>query len=465
VRGRGGRLGIRPSLFVFLGLTFAASLPGPVRDSPAAVGFTAGPLSAQEGPAGTVIGRIIEAGTGLPQVGAFVALLDPDGERRAAVLTDEGGRYVLRVPAPGRYRLRVEGLGVASTFGEYFDFAAGEVREEHLEIQAAALSIEGLEVTGAAQCDLSSGDGSTTVRLWDEARKALEVAQWIDEIGYVYDITNFRRELAADGETVIWEQETPRTLLGQSPFVSIEAETLMAEGFVVQDSLGYEYYGPDAAVLLSDVFLSGHCFEAVREDGQLGLAFYPRDGRRIPDIEGTLWFAGEGVLDRLEYSYTGISEYDNDDAVGGEVEFRRLPQGAWIVQEWAIRMPAATVESLGGRPPRLVRIRETGAVVRDARGIARVGATISEGTGAVLGKVLGAADPGPEAGRVYLSGTSHRAVPGPDGSFLLEGVQPGGYDLVVEHPQLGAVGEGPRTHRVRIHADSIVSVEVVLPTR
>jgi hypothetical protein len=353
---------------------------------------------------------------------------------------------------------------VASTFGEFFDFDTGEVREEDLQIQPAALNIQGLEVTGSAQCDLGSGDGSATVQLWDEARKALEVAQWVDEVGYVYEITNFRRMLGADGE-VLQEQSAPKTLIGQSPFVSIDAETLMAEGFVIQDSSGVSYFGPDAAVLLSDLFLSEHCFQAVRRDGRLGLAFRPREGRRLPDIEGTLWFLEEGALDRLEYAYTGVTEYENDDAVGGEIEFRRLPQGAWIVQEWAIRMPAMIAESPGGGSPRLVRLSETGAVVQEARGIARVDATVGEQRGAILGKVLGVESPGPEAGTVYLSGTTFKTTPGPDGTFLLEDVEPGSYTLVLDHPSLSATGERTRVIPVSVEAGSISRVEFVLPTR
>lgn len=462
-RARVGRTRIRPALAAFLGWSILGLLPTPD-------GLhlpLARAASGQEGqaPVGTVIGRITERGTGAPQIGAFVALLDPDDERRAAVLTDESGRYVLRVPASGRYRLRVEGLGVASTFGDFFDFAAGEVREQDLEIAPAALNIRGLEVTGVAQCDLGSGDGSATVRLWDEARKALEVAQWVDEVGYVYLITNFRRVLSPDAKQVFQEQRAEKTLVGRSPFVSIDAETLMAEGFVIQDSLGVSYYGPDASVLLSDAFLAGHCFETVRDGDRIGLSFHPREGRALPDVEGTLWFAQEGVLDRLEFRYTGVTPYEGAEALGGDIEFRRLPQGAWIVQEWAIRMPTAVVESPGGGPARLARIRETGAVVREARSIARVAWPHGEGRGAVLGRVVGEESPGPEAGRVYLSGTTFSATPGPDGSFLIEGVEPGRYTLVFDHPSLSASGRGGTAVPVVVRPDSVSRVAVDLSIR
>lgn len=465
MRGRDGRFGIRPSLFAFLGLCPSLVLPGLERTPAAPFGWGAAAVEAQDSPAGTVIGRITEAGTGSPQIGAFVTLLGPDGERRTAVLTDEVGRYVLRVPVPGRYRLRVEGLGVSSTLGGFFEFAAGEVREENLQVQPAALNIEGLEVTGSAQCELGRGDGTATLRLWDEARKALEVAQWIDEVGYVYEITTVNRALAGDGEQVIQEARADKTLVGQSPFVSLDAETLMTRGFVIPDETGATYYGPDAGVLLSDSFLTAHCFQAVRDEGRLGLAFRPREGREVPDIEGTLWFMEEGILDRLDYGYTGVAEYEGSEALGGEIEFRRLPNGAWIVQEWAIRMPAATMASSGGGAPRLTRILETGAVVQSARGMARVDAVFGEEAGAVRGRIEVPGLPGPQAARVYLSGTSYATLPGPDGTFLLEGLPPGTYSLIVDHPSLRPMGEAPRTRSIQVLADSMVSVEEVLPTR
>lgn len=57
----------------------------------------------------TVIGRVVEPGvdTGIPAV--FITLLGKDGvELPARVLSDSAGRFVLRAPLAGTYRLRAE---------------------------------------------------------------------------------------------------------------------------------------------------------------------------------------------------------------------------------------------------------------------------------------------------------------------------------------------------------------------
>ena len=57
------------------------------------------------------------------------------------------------------------------------------------------------------------------------------------------------------------------------------AEDLLESGFIRRvDDGGFDYFGPDASVLLSDAFLDTHCFRLVaREDlpEAVGLAFDP----------------------------------------------------------------------------------------------------------------------------------------------------------------------------------------------
>lgn len=71
-------------------------------------------LSAQAVGAQTVQGQLVEEGTGSPIAGALVLLLNEDGKTAARVLTDEGGRFLIRAPAPGLYRLRADRIGFRS---------------------------------------------------------------------------------------------------------------------------------------------------------------------------------------------------------------------------------------------------------------------------------------------------------------------------------------------------------------
>ena len=51
----------------------------------------------------------------------------------------------------------------------------------------------------------------------------------------------------------------------------------MVGGFIqTQDDGSVHYFGPDASILLSNVFLNGHCFRLAEEEGRpgaIGLAF------------------------------------------------------------------------------------------------------------------------------------------------------------------------------------------------
>lgn len=67
-----------------------------------------GPLSAQ-----TVQGIVLEARLGFPVEGAHVLLLDAEGTGHAQTFTDAEGRFLLRAPSRGEYRVRVGYLGQA----------------------------------------------------------------------------------------------------------------------------------------------------------------------------------------------------------------------------------------------------------------------------------------------------------------------------------------------------------------
>lgn len=429
-----------------------------------------GDLSAQAPPAGTVLGRVLDQETQAPQVGAFVSLLDEEGVRRAGVLTDATGRYILRAPAPGRYRLRAERIGVESRFSPWFQVTPGQVVSQDILTRPAAVTLAGVEVTGESRCDLRGASGSATVALWEEARKALEVAEWVDAAGYIYDTRTWERILAPDGRRVLQETSTLGTQVGKGAFRSVDTELLLARGFIQDEGNGQVYYAPDAAVLLSDAFLSTHCFRAVREGGRLGLAFEPEPGRTVSDIEGTLWFAGGGLLDRLEYSYTALPpEVRGSPLLGGEIHFHRLEEGAWIVREWRIRMPRLTaVLGLSGQSSRteVTAIHEAGGEVRRARRAARIEAVMDERRGAVRGRVAQGGAGEPLAGaEVFLSGTEYAVTAARDGSFLLEAVRPGVYDLVVSHPVLDSLGEVFPGVPVEVLADSLSVAELRLPGR
>jgi hypothetical protein len=126
----------------------------------------------------TVVGRVVDDGTLEPLSAAFVVLQDQDGQRRGGVLTGTDGRFVVRAPAPGTYRLVTEMIGYAGVTSEDVELAAGQTVERTIRVPVRAIALDGIQVAAGARCRPRPGSGPETARLWDEARKALEVASW-----------------------------------------------------------------------------------------------------------------------------------------------------------------------------------------------------------------------------------------------------------------------------------------------
>ncbi|MDT8341579.1 MAG: carboxypeptidase-like regulatory domain-containing protein [Longimicrobiales bacterium] len=425
------------------------------------------PLAAQQAAPATVLGRVSDRDTGTPLVGAFVTLLDGEGVRRAGVLTDEAGRYVMRAPAPGRYRLRASRIGVESAFSVFFEVAAGGVVNRDLQTTAAAVTLAGLEVTGETRrCRIAGDQASATVGIWEEARKALEVAEWVDEGGYLYDIRVFRRRYDPGGARVVRETTRRESRAGRVAFRALETDRLLEDGFVQPEGDGFVYYAPDAGVLLDDAFLDTHCFRAVRDGDRVGLDFEPVGRRDVPDIAGTLWLTGDGALERVEYRYTGLPEPARSaPGIGGEIHFRRMEEGAWIVSRWHVRMPVVgQVFSPGGTLLRteVAGVDEEGAEVTRARRTERIVLRGEDRFGTVRGRALGADDVPVVGARVFLSGTAHEVRTAADGTFRIEGVGPGVYRAVLDHPRLDSLGLPPQEHTLAVEADSVTGLNVRL---
>jgi hypothetical protein len=346
-------------------------------------GLRVGALALSLVPAGaagqTVVGRVIEEGVSRPLGGAFVVLEDAAGARREAVLADDDGRFVLRAPSAGRYRLVARRIGYEDVASEAFVLAEGETVERILAVRVRAIDLEGIRAEVGRRCRRRPETDTQTARLWEEARKALEITDWAEaEQALRFHIIRYRRELDAATLRVTATEETGRRgTYDRSPYRSIAAERLESGGYIQPASRRgqWDHFAPDAEVLLSESFLDTHCFR-VDPDGsedRVGLAFEPVTGRSVPDIEGVLWLDRRSAeLDRLEFRYVGLP-YPHGDwpQVGGRVEFERLATGMWVVRRWHIRMPLSAERTGGyGNDPQRLRLRslvEDGAEVVQVR--------------------------------------------------------------------------------------------------
>ena len=304
----------------------------------------------------TVQGRLLEAGVGSPVEGALVLLLDEAGQDQDGYLSNAAGRFLLKAPNPGRYTVRAERIGFETVTSEAFQLASGQTLGIDLEMSLAPILMEELRVEGNRRCVVRPEEGMALASLWDEARKALVVQEWTArEKTYPFQILRYTRQLDSSGRRV--ESETRqqlRTVVAQAAIRSRSAANLMADGFV-QPLAGkdnsFEYFGPDASVLLSDEFLDSHCLRlAYGEDPsrQIGLSFEPVRTGGVPDIKGTLWLDPETAQLRfLEYEYTWAPLVEAQGLSRGRVDFENLPNGAWIVRDWWIRTPILEVDWAG----------------------------------------------------------------------------------------------------------------------
>jgi hypothetical protein len=320
----------------------------------------------------TATGSVRIEGTAAAARGAWVALLDTLGSQRAAVLSDTAGRFLVRAPEAGRYRVRAQLIGHADAVSDVLSLGPGATVAVALFLKERALPLDAITVEVERRCEVSLESGAAAV-LWEEARKALDAVRMTGRANLVsYRVVRFERTFGLDG---MQQREKLDTLFsrGDRPFITPPPEELVERGYV-QGFEALSFYAPDAEVLLSDGFAATHCFRARRgrdaTSALVGLGFQPNADRRIPDVEGTLWMdTATAALRFLEFTYTGVDYGPRTRELGGRLDFTRLPSGAWIVERWWIRGPVlmARRASTGGRIPRrtIGAFMEAGAEVID----------------------------------------------------------------------------------------------------
>ena len=412
-----------------------------------------------------MLGRLVEAaqsgGHGIG--GAMMTLVDAGGRSVEQVLTRDNGLFRLSAPGPGRYRLRADRIGYASTEAGPFQLAAGDtvtLLDPPMAAAVEAVSLDGLEARADRRCRVRPEEGLAVTRVWEEARKALAAAAWTQSRGmYRYEMMGVRRELDREGRMVLSEDRTFDQGYRKAPFVALPADSLMRNGFAVFSPSESAYRAPDAAVLLSDLFLDAHCFKLERDEdrapGLVGLAFEPVPGRRVADVAGTLWLdPTTAQLQWLDFRYRnldipGVLLSANP---GGKVSFRALPNGTWIVHSWEIRMPRAAV-STNPLTQRMVTtldgITVQGGDVLEVHGDAGLVLQADKG-GRIVGIVFDSLRQGLPGARVFLEGGGAEVVTNREGRFEMTQLRPGVYRVNFAHPYLERFGYAAEPFQVQI---------------
>lgn len=321
-----------------------------------------------------------------PSVGGIIeAVLDSDPRVRVRALVGSGGRFVLRLPRDGRYRVAGLRVGYIATDLGVHDIAIGETKHLAVQLEGVVISLEAIRVETDSPCERVEGGGRPVAALLSQARLALQATLLSSPDGRAHATWRLERVIT-DRQGValsnIWR--TGVTSATDRPFSALPTDLLATEGFVRVRGTDISYRAPDAEALLSEQFVSSHCFRVTTSDTrptEVGVSFVPAEDppSDYVDVAGTLWLdRASAQLRRLEFNYVGLNREFEEAGAHGSVSFKRLDSGIWFVNRWWIRMPRASVE-LGERGPYLaVRAVElTGGQVESVR-LGEDGATLFE---------------------------------------------------------------------------------------
>jgi protocatechuate 3,4-dioxygenase beta subunit len=398
-----------------------------------------------------VRGKVTESGSGSAVGGVLVSLIDAQSRSQiASVLSDPQGQYALRAASAGAYHVEAKRIGVRRYLSPRLVLAAGETQRLDIVVEGLVYQLPEVVVSGLATCPGAIDDAPRIGALWEETRAALTATQIsLRDRLFRGTISRYIRQLDPRNRRVLKEERRQIEGVIDQPFRAVDAESLSTHGYMrIDKNEEHVYHGPDAEVLLSDAFVRDHCFELARPTrarrGLAGISFAPVRSRRLSDIRGTMWLDERSFeLRFVEFRYVNTQQVE-DSLIGGEVHFAKLPNGAWVVRKWFIRLPsgarvAAPVTVSGATPN--VFVRQVGYTLREEGGEVTAQAMVGrERRAGLVGTVTDSIGRPLVGAVVVLSGTPYRAVADTRGAYRLDGIMPGTFNVIVEHPTYLAFG-------------------------
>ena len=300
-------------------------------------------------------GTVFQRDSATRAAGVIVVVDNERGAMVARTLSGENGAFDVRLAEPGTYVVRLLRIGFRPTTLAPIAVPAAGVDGVRAILGGEAVMLSAVTVRSENVCGTTQDAGQVIAQLWEEARKALTATELsagsraLDLDWQAFQFLMDRNAIRAREQSVLL-----RSGATDRPFVSVSADSLLRDGYVVQDGINLIYRAPDAAALLSNEFAATHCFRvdppSFGREQWVGVAFRPTPARdRMREISGTVWLdRASAQLRLLEFRYTNLPPEANDPEIGGFVEYVRLPTGHWFVARWAIRMPHMVRRTVGG---------------------------------------------------------------------------------------------------------------------
>ncbi|MFI5229348.1 MAG: carboxypeptidase regulatory-like domain-containing protein [Gemmatimonadales bacterium] len=411
---------------------------------------------------------VVVGPAGVPVPGVVVMLLDSASNTAARALSGGAGRYRVQAPAAGLYRVRTLRIGFRATTSEPVDLRAGQDVARDITVTGIPLALDTIRVVDKGSCRIAADTALLTYVVLEQVRAALAAAQLTTQTRSVAT-TSLLYERVLQGTSRRIRAQTARVQadVASQPWRSAPAADLHRAGYVVVDGDSTTYFAPGLESLLASSFLDDHCFHiaASADTARLGIAFEPTSRRHVTDIRGTLWVDRKtSELRSMEFGYTHLPA-EQAAASGGELEFARMRDGAWVISRWNIRMPVVEPYTwLAAKEYRVVEVHVSGgqlALARRAADTLWVSPPLTV-TGIVADSVSGS----PIArARVALAGTSVASPTDSAGRFRLESVIPGEYTLEVHTPGLDSIGATTEMAVMATGDSSRIEVRVPTPVQ
>jgi hypothetical protein len=415
-------------------------------------------------------------GAGLPVSGVVVMLLDSASHVAARGITTGSGEFRLTAAHAGTYRLRTLRIGFRPTVSEPRSLGAGLEVSNRVVLSSIPVALDAVRTTAQSVCRAFADSAAATFAVWEQVHAALTAAD-VTASGRTIVATTLAYERTLENtpgrgtEQVTKQSARVSTGYVARPWRELPADSLRRAGYVIpQRDNTVAYYAPGLDVLLSEGFVEDHCFRLTTDrasPGLVGIAFEPSPKRkRVAEIRGTMWVdRASAELRRLEFRYANVSPEEQEKA-GGDVEFKRLRDGTWLVSRWSIRMPVLEHDvrgSLGGfrSETRVVAMQVSGGELA----LARRGADTlwSRPPFVVRGVIRDSLSGGPIAtARIALVGTGAETTSGADGRFTLGGTLPGEYTAEVQTRSLDSVSAVYRSPLTVV--DSATAVDLRVPS-